>query len=204
MLLSAARGKRPSGIPGAPDTVACGPSPREDRQATPSLEIIKTRFWPVIHSNTMANTPSSPGPGSLKTQKQDFLGLGLGLEEGWGWRREIQESAASLSRRNPHNNSNKNVQAASWWSVACLWNTCSVSGPMGHNGDQADLAPVLREPHLHGGNRHQRRKIPLRQWVVLSVGRRDVGTVPPQRGDFELRPEGCVGRAWRRGRGRGG
>lgn len=51
-----------------------------------SLEIIKTRFWPVIHYNTMARA----APWSLKTQRQDFLGLKLGLwlEEGWGWGRE--------------------------------------------------------------------------------------------------------------------
>lgn len=54
VLLSVARGKRPSGTPGAPDTVACGPSLPEDRQDMPSLEIIKTRFWPVIHYNTMS------------------------------------------------------------------------------------------------------------------------------------------------------
>lgn len=42
--------------------------------------------------------------------------------------------------------------------MVCSWNTCGVSGPMGHSGDQADLAPVLREPHLHGGSSHQIRK----------------------------------------------
>lgn len=53
-LLSVARGKRPSGTPGASDTVSCGPSPCEDKQAMPSLKIIKTRFWPVIHYNITA------------------------------------------------------------------------------------------------------------------------------------------------------
>lgn len=33
-----------------------------------------------------------------------------------------------------------------------------MSSPVGHSGDQADLAPVLRKPHLHGGSRHQIRK----------------------------------------------
>lgn len=70
-----------------------------------SLEIIKTRFWPVIHYNTMARA----APWSLKTQRQDFLGLELGLwlEEGWGWRRETQGSADSLSRRNPYGKKKK-------------------------------------------------------------------------------------------------
>ena len=51
VLLSAARGQRPSGIAGAPDTVACGPSPLDVRQARHSPEIIRTGFWPVIDYN---------------------------------------------------------------------------------------------------------------------------------------------------------
>lgn len=109
VLLSAARGKRPSGIPGAPDTVACGPSRREDREATPHPRDNQDQ---ILASDSLQHhgqgrsppPPLPPAPGSLKTQRQDFLGLGLGLEEGRGWRREIQESAGSLSRRNPHNN----------------------------------------------------------------------------------------------------
>lgn len=171
-----------------------------------SLEIIKTRFWPVIHYNTMARA----APWSLKTQRQDFLGLELGLwlEEGWGWRRETQGSADSLSRRNPYGKKKKKVQAASWRSVAYSWNTCCVSGPVGHSGDQADLAPILRESHLHGGSRHQIRNTITRmgsaeRWKERCGGLlRNVPGRPPS--DFELRPEACVGRALRRGGGRGG
>ena len=39
---------------GAPDTVACGPSPLDVRQARHSPEIIRTGFWPVIHYNITA------------------------------------------------------------------------------------------------------------------------------------------------------
>ena len=61
VLLSAARGRRPSGIAGAPDTVACGSSPLDVRQARHSPEIIRTGFWPVIDYNITARPAHSCG-----------------------------------------------------------------------------------------------------------------------------------------------
>lgn len=43
----------------------------------PSPEIIKTRFWPVIHYIT-----AWAAPWSLKPQRQNLLGLGLGEGQG--------------------------------------------------------------------------------------------------------------------------
>lgn len=62
----------------------------------PSLEIIETGFWPVIHYNIMAKAALR----NLKTQGQDLPGLGLRERQGW-WG-ETQGSAGPLPRRNPH------------------------------------------------------------------------------------------------------
>lgn len=85
VLLSVICGQRQeaSGTPGASDTVACGPSPSEDKQAMPGLEIIETGFWPVIHYNITARA----APWKLKPRRQDLLGLGLGKRQAgvvWG------------------------------------------------------------------------------------------------------------------------
>ena len=96
VLLSVAGGKGPGGTPGASDTVACGPGLREDRRAMPSPEIIKSRFWPVIHYNITAMA----APQGLQTLRQDLPGLGPG--EGWGWCGETPGQQKALPQRHPH------------------------------------------------------------------------------------------------------
>lgn len=139
VLLSAARGKRPSGTPGAHDLVACGSSLHDVRQAMHNPEIMETGFWSVSHYNIMARATSR----LLKTQRQDLQRLGLKVE--WGQLRETQKSARSLPRRNIHiEKCPGHFFMVTGWLMECL----PMSGPVRYSGDQADLVPVLRKPTL--------------------------------------------------------